>query len=79
MIWQVSISSPDRERAFQALEVAALFALGAARCVNGSVWIERSPELSGSAALVLHGRALAGRVKKHYARLSLPKQGCPLS
>ena len=27
MIWQVSISSPDRERAFQALEVATLFAL----------------------------------------------------
>ncbi len=26
MIWQVSISSPDRERAFQALEVATLFA-----------------------------------------------------
>ena len=72
MIWQVSISSPDRERAFQALEVATLFALRRA-VRNGSVWIEHSLSFRGR-ALVLHGRALAGRVQKHYARLSLPSK-----
>ena len=45
MIWQVSISSPDRERAFQALEGGTLFALRRA-VRNGSVWIEY-PELFG--------------------------------
>ena len=50
MIWQVSISSPDRERAFQALEVATLFALRRA-VRNGSVWIEHSLSFRGRARL----------------------------
>ena len=49
-VWQASISSPDRERAFQALEVATLFALRRA-VRNGSVWIEHSLSFRGRARL----------------------------
>src|SRR3546814_7689003 len=41
---------PDRERAFQALEVATLFALRRA-VRNGSVWIEHSLSFRGRARL----------------------------
>jgi len=48
-VWQAAISSPDRERAFRALEVATLFALRRA-VRNGSVWIEARmiPQLSAT-------------------------------
>jgi hypothetical protein len=45
-VWRDAISGYDRERAFRALEVAALFALR--RSVrNGSVWIEHSLSFRG--------------------------------
>jgi hypothetical protein len=75
MIWQVSISSPDRERAFQALEVATLFALRRA-VRNGSVWIEHSLSFRGRARLFFTDERWQAESKKHYARLSLPQQGC---
>lgn len=45
-----AISSADRERAFQALEVDTLFALRRA-VRNGSVWIEHSLSFRGRARL----------------------------
>src|SRR3546814_13093551 len=71
MIWQVSISSPERERAFQALEVATLFALRRA-VRNGSVWIEHSLSFRGRARLFFTAERWQAESKKHYARLSLP-------
>ena len=73
MIWQVSISSPDRERAFQALEVATLFALRRA-VRNGSVWIEHSLSFRGRARLFFTDERWQAESKKHYARLSLPSK-----
>jgi TnpA family transposase len=70
-VWQVSISSPDRERAFQALEVATLFALRRA-VRNGSVWIEHSLSFRGRARLFFTEEIWKDEAKKHYARLSLP-------
>jgi len=73
MIWQVSIYSPDRERAFQALEVATLFALRRA-VRNGSVWIEHSLSFRGRARLFFTDERWQAESKKHYARLSLPSK-----
>ena len=73
MIWQVSISSPDRERAFQALEVATLFALRRA-VRNGSVWVEHSLSFRGRARLFFTDERWQAESKKHYARLSLPSK-----
>ena len=73
MIWQVSISSPDRERAFHALEVATLFALRRA-VRNGSVWIEHSLSFRGRARLFFTDERWQAESKKHYARLSLPSK-----
>ncbi|NKF15144.1 transposase, partial [Rhizobium sp. BUS002] len=73
MIWQVSISSPDRERAFQALEVATLFALRRA-VRNGSVWSEHSLSFRGRARLFFTDERWQAESKKHYARLSLPSK-----
>ena len=73
MIWQVSISSPDRERAFQALEVATLFALRRA-VRNGSVWIEHSLSFRGRARLFFTDERWQAESKKHYARLSFPSK-----
>ena len=70
-VWQVSISSPDRERAFQALEVATLFALRRA-VRNGSVWIEHSLSFRGRARLFFTDESWTAESRKHYARLSLP-------
>lgn len=70
-VWQASISSPDRERAFQALEVATLFALRRA-VRNGSVWIEHSLSFRGRARLFFTEEIWKDEAKKHYARLSLP-------
>ena len=70
-VWQASISSPDRERAFQALEVATLFALRRA-VRNGSVWIEHSLSFRGRARLFFTDERWKAESKKHYARLSLP-------
>ena len=70
-VWQAAISSPDRERAFQALEVATLFALRRA-VRNGSVWIEHSLSFRGRARLFFTDERWAAESKKHYARLSLP-------
>ena len=74
MIWQVSISSPDRERAFQALEVATLFALRRA-VRNGSVWIEHSLSFSGSCAC--SSRTSVGRQSPRNTMPSIvTQQGC---
>ncbi len=73
MLWQVSIASPDRERAFQALEVATLFALRRA-VRNGSVWIEHSLSFRGRARLFFTDERWQAESKKHYARLSLPSK-----
>jgi TnpA family transposase len=70
-VWQASISSSDRERAFQALEVATLFALRRA-VRNGSVWIEHSLSFRGRARLFFTEERWTAESKKHYARLSLP-------
>ena len=70
-VWQASISSPDRERAFQALEVATLFALRRA-VRNGSVWIEHSLSFRGRARLFFTDERWTAESKKHCARLSLP-------
>jgi len=70
-VWQAAISSPDRERAFQALEVATLFALRRA-VRNGSVWIEHSLSFRGRARLFFTDERWKDESKKHYARLSLP-------
>ncbi len=69
--WQAAISSPDRERAFQAFEVATLFALRRA-VRNGSVWIEHSLSFRGRARLFFTDERWKDEAKKHYARLSLP-------
>src|SRR3546814_2089868 len=71
MIWQVEISSQDRERAFQALEVATLFSLRRA-VRNGSVWIEHSLSFRGRARLFFTDARWQEEAKRHYARLSLP-------
>jgi hypothetical protein len=70
-VWQASIASPDRERAFQAMEVATLFALRRA-VRNGSVWIEHSLSFRGRARLFFTNERWKADAKKHYARLSLP-------
>ncbi|WP_371436359.1 Tn3 family transposase [Polaromonas sp.] len=70
-VWQAAISSPERERAFQALEVATLFALRRA-VRNGSVWIEHSLSFRGRARLFFTDERWKDESKKHYARLSLP-------
>ncbi len=70
-VWQAAISSADRERAFQALEVATLFALRRA-VRNGSVWIEHSLSFRGRARLFFTDERWKDESKKHYARLSLP-------
>jgi len=70
-VWQAAISNPDRERAFQALEVATLFALRRA-VRNGSVWIEHSLSFRGRARLFFTDERWTAESKKHYARLSLP-------
>jgi len=70
-VWQAAISSPDRERAFQALEVATLFALRRA-VRSGSVWIEHSLSFRGRARLFLTDERWKNESKKHYARLALP-------
>ena len=70
-VWQAAISSPDRERAFRALEVATLFALRRA-VRNGSVWIEHSLSFRGRARLFFTDERWKDESKKHYARLSLP-------
>ncbi|MBP7573734.1 MAG: Tn3 family transposase, partial [Rhodoferax sp.] len=72
-VWQGSIASPDRERAFQALEVATLFALRRA-VRNGSVWIEHSLSFRGRARLFFTDERWKAESKKHYARLSLPSK-----
>ena len=70
-VWQAAISSPDRKRAFQALEVASLFALRRA-VRNGSIWIEHSLSFRGRARLFFTDESWEADSKKHYARLSLP-------
>ena len=72
-VWQASIASPDRERAFQALEVATLFALRRA-VRNGSVWIEHSLSFRGRARLFFSDERWKDESKKHYAHLSLPSK-----
>jgi hypothetical protein len=66
----VSISSPDRERAFQALEVATLFALHRA-VRNGSVWIEHSLSFCGRARLFF-----TEEIWKDEARSTMPVCRC---
>ena len=70
-VWQAVISSPDRELAFQALEVASLFALRRA-VRNGSVWIEHSLSFRGRVRLFFTDERWEAEFKKNYARLSLP-------
>ena len=70
-VWQAAISSPDRERAFQALEVATLLALRRA-VRNGSVWIGHSLSFRGRARLLFTDERWKAESKRHYARLSLP-------
>jgi TnpA family transposase len=70
-VWQAAISSPDRERAFQALEVATLLALRRA-VRNGSVWIGHSLSFRGRARLFFTDERWKAESKRHYARLSLP-------
>jgi TnpA family transposase len=72
-VWRAAISNPDRERAFQALEVATLFALRRA-VRNGSVWIEHSLSFRGRARLFFTDERWTAESKKHYARLSLPSK-----
>jgi TnpA family transposase len=70
-VWRDAISGYDRERAFRALEVAALFALR--RSVrNGSVWIEHSLSFRGRERLFLPAERWKTEATRHYARLSLP-------
>jgi hypothetical protein len=68
----VSISSPDRERAFQALEVATLFALHRA-VRNGSVWIEHSLSFCGRARLFFTEE----RLESTRPRSTMPVCRCP--
>lgn len=70
-VWRDAISGYDRERAFRALEVAALFALR--RSVrDGSVWIEHSPGFRGRERLFLPAERWKTEARRHYARLWLP-------
>jgi len=70
-VWRNAISGEDRERAFQALEVATLFALR--RGVrNGSVWIEHSLSFRGRERLFFPAAQWKKEAKRHYARLALP-------
>ncbi len=72
-VWRDAIGGHDRERAFRALEVAALFALR--RSVrNGSVWIEHSLTFRGRERLFPSAEQWRAQAKRHYARLSLPTQ-----
>ena len=70
-VWHNAISGPDRERAFQALEVATLFTLRRA-VRNGSVWIEHSLSFRGRERLFLPAEQWRTEATHHYARLSLP-------
>ena len=69
-VWHNAICSLDRERAFQAFEVATLFALRRA-VRNGSVWIEHSLSFRGRARLFFTDERWKEKCKRHYARLSL--------
>ena len=70
-IWRNAIAGDDRIRAFQALEVATLFALR--RGVrNGSVWIEHSLSFRGRERLFLPADKWKAEASRHYTRLSLP-------
>ena len=70
-VWRNAICSLDRERAFQAFEVATLFTLRRA-VRNGSVWIEHSLSFRGRARLFFTDERWKEESKRHYARLSLP-------
>ncbi len=70
-VWRDAISSSDRERAFQALEVASLFALRRA-VRNGSVWIEHSLSFRGRDRLFFSVAQWKADARRHYTRLSLP-------
>jgi hypothetical protein len=74
MIWQVSISNPDRERAFQALEVATLFALR--RAVRGSVWIEHSLSFRGRARLFFTDERWQAESRNTMPVYRYHQQGC---
>jgi hypothetical protein len=72
-VWCAELGGADRERAFQALEVATLFAWR--RSVrSGSVWLEHSLSFRGRDRLFLPPERWEAEAPRHYARLSLPTQ-----
>jgi TnpA family transposase len=72
-VWSAELRSSDRERAFRAMEVAALFAWRRA-VRNGSVWLEHSLSFRGRERLFLPAERWQVEAPRHYARLALPTQ-----
>jgi hypothetical protein len=70
-VWSAELRGSDRDGAFCALEVAALFAWRRA-IRNGSVWIEHSLTFRGRDRLFLPSERWRVEAPRHYARLSLP-------
>jgi hypothetical protein len=70
-VWRMLIAGQDRERAFQALEVATLSALRRA-LRNGSVWIEHSLAFRGREKLFIPENRWKNERRSHYRHLHLP-------
>ncbi len=69
-VWRAALESPDRERAFAALEVATLLNLRRA-LRNGTVWIEHSLSFRSRETLFIPEPQWQQSRRAHYRRLSL--------
>jgi len=70
-VWQEALASPDRERAFCALEVATLLTLRRA-LRNGSVWIDHSLAFRSRERLFIPVERWNAQRRAHFRRLGLP-------
>ena len=70
-VWRAALKSPDRERAFAALEVATLLNLRRA-LRNGTVWIEHSLSFRSRETLFIPEPRWQQSRRAHYRRLSWP-------
>jgi TnpA family transposase len=70
-VWQGPIEGPDRERAFQALEVATLLNLRRA-LRNGTVWVEHSLTFRSRERLFFPSEHWKHKRYLYYQRLALP-------
>ena len=71
LVWQETLTSSDRERAFCAFEVATLLALRRA-LRNGTVWIDHSLAFRSRERLFIPADRWAAQRRPYFRRLGLP-------